>query len=306
MGLNANALIFLLLRFLNMAELANHAHGQAKIIDAFLFYNELDLLKVRLSYLGEHVDQFLITEANIDFAGKPKPFLLNNEIIQSLPFPEKIIYHREFINLESIAWRYKRVRYRNRKSKYLWTIQDAQRNSLLKLLRNYNKNDIVIFSDLDEFPAIPALHKAIEILNLDSSNPSRLALSLQQLFFYFNVNSCAHADLFYGSVIAKNLAFFKAKPHQLRADKNDLPHIEDGGWHFSYFMDEEKIINKVLAISDVEGLSHFKKLSVDEVRYKVTNKLDLYDRPVPLGGKPANPIPEKLLGLIHQYLPICA
>jgi len=306
MGLNANALIFLLLRFLNMAELANHAHGQAKIIDAFLFYNELDLLKVRLSYLGEHVDQFLITEANIDFAGKPKSFLLNSELIQSLPFPEKIIYHREFINLESIAWRYKRIRYRNRKSKFLWTIQDAQRNSLLKLLRNYNKNDIVIFSDLDEFPAIPALHKAIEILNLDSSNPSRLALSLQQLFFYFNVNSCAHADLFYGSVIAKNLAFFKAKPHQLRADKNDLPHIEDGGWHFSYFMDEEKIINKVLAISDVEGLSHFKKLSVDEVRYKVTNKLDLYDRPVPLGGKPANPIPEKLLGLIHQYLPICA
>jgi beta-1,4-mannosyl-glycoprotein beta-1,4-N-acetylglucosaminyltransferase len=185
-------------------------------------------------------------------------------------------------------------------------IQDAQRNSLLKPLRNYSRNDIVIFSDLDEFPAIPALHEAIEILGRDSSNPSRLALSLQQLFFYFNVNSCAHADLFYGSVIAKNSAFFKAKPHQLRADKNDLPHIEDGGWHFSYFMDEEMIINKVLAISDVEGLSHFKLLSVDEVRYKVANKLDLYDRPVPLGGKPANPVPEKLLGLIQKHLPICA
>ena len=185
-------------------------------------------------------------------------------------------------------------------------IQDAQRNSLLNPLRNYSKNDIVIFSDLDEFPAIPALHEAINILNLDSSNPNRLALSLQQLFFYFNVNSCAHADLFYGSVIAKNAAFFKAKPHQLRADKNDLPHIEDGGWHFSYFMDEEKIINKVLAISDVEGLSQFKQLSLDEVRYKVANKLDLYDRPVPLGGKPANPIPQQLIELIHKHLPICA
>jgi hypothetical protein len=38
----------------------------------------------------------------------------------------------------------------------------------------------------------------------------------------------------------------------------------------------------------------------------VANKLDLYDRPVPLGGKPANPIPEKLLGLIQKHLPICA
>jgi len=289
-----------------MPQLPNHTNEQVKIIDAFLFYNEIDLLKVRLSYLGEHVDQFIITEANIDFSGKPKPFLLNSEVIQSLPYSEKIIYHQEFINLESIAWRYKRIRYRNRKSKFLWTIQDAQRNSLLKPLRNFSKKDIVIFSDLDEFPAIPALHEAIKMLHLSPSNSSRFALSLQQLFFYFNVNSCAHADLFYGSVIAKNAAFFYFKPHKLRADKNDLLHIDEGGWHFSYFMDEEKIINKVLAISDVEGLSHFKQLSVDEVRFKVKNKLDLYDRTISLGGKPVNPIPEKLLQLIHKYLPLCA
>ena len=69
-----------------MSDLAKHTHGQAKVLDTFLFYNELDLLKVRLAYLGEHVDQFIITEANIDFAGKPKPFLLNTELIQSLPF----------------------------------------------------------------------------------------------------------------------------------------------------------------------------------------------------------------------------
>ena len=289
-----------------MPDLAKRAHGQAKVLDTFLFYNELDLLKVRLAYLGEHVDQFIITEANIDFAGKPKPFLLNADLIRSLPFSEKIVYHQEFIDLDSLAWRYKRIRYQNRKSKFLWKIQDAQRNSLLKPLRNYSKNDIVIFSDLDEFPAIPALHAAIKALNLSSSKPNRLALSLQQLFFYFNVNSCAHEDLFYGSVIAKNAAFFHFKPHKLRADKNDLPHIDSGGWHFSYFMDEEKIINKVLAISDVEGLSHFKQLSVDEVRFKVKNKLDLYDRAIPLGGKPANPIPEPLLELIHKYLPVCA
>lgn len=289
-----------------MPELVNHTRGQAKIVDAFLFYNELDLLKIRLSYLGEHVDQFIITEANIDFAGKPKPFLLNSKIIQSLPFSEKIVYHQEYINLESFAWRFKRIRYRNRKSKFLWTIQDAQRNSLLKPLSKFSKNDIIIFSDLDEFPAIPAIHEAIRILRLTTANPKQLAVSLHQILFYFNVSSCAYEDLFYGSIIAKNAAFFKVKPHQLRADKNDLPHIEKGGWHFSYFMDEEKIVNKVLTISDVEDLSHFKRLSAEEVRYKVINKLDLYDRPVPLGGKPANPIPEKLLGLIHKYLPICA
>ena len=289
-----------------MSDLAKHTPGQAKVLDAFLFYNELDLLKVRLAYLGEHVDQFIITEANIDFAGKPKPFLLNAELIRSLPFSEKIVYHQECIDLDSFIWRYKRIRYRNRGNKFLWTIQDAQRNSLLNPLGNYSKNDIVIFSDLDEFPAIPAIHEAIRILNLSASNPKRSALSLHQILFYFNVNSCAFEDLFYGTVIAKNAAFFHFKPHKLRADKNDLPHIDLGGWHFSYFMDEERIINKVLTISDVEGLSRFKQLSVDEVRYKVANKLDLYDRPVLFGGKPANPIPDRLLELIRKHLPICA
>jgi beta-1,4-mannosyl-glycoprotein beta-1,4-N-acetylglucosaminyltransferase len=289
-----------------MPDLASHACTQAKILDAFLFYNELDLLKTRLAYLGEHVDQFIIAEANIDFAGKPKPFLLNAELIRSLPFSEKIVYHQEQINLESIVWRYKRIRYHNRKIKFLWTIQDAQRNSLLKPLRNFSKNDIVIFSDLDEFPAIPAIHEAIRILNLSTSNTKHLALSLHQILFYFNVNTCAYKDLFYGSVIAKNAAFFQLKPHKLRADKNDLPHINSGGWHFSYFMNEEKIINKVLTISDVEGLSHFKKISMDEVCYKIANKLDLYDRPVSLGDKPANPIPEHLIELIHKNLPMCA
>jgi beta-1,4-mannosyl-glycoprotein beta-1,4-N-acetylglucosaminyltransferase len=288
-----------------MSDLAKYVHRQSKVLDAFLFYNELDLLKVRLAYLGEHIDQFIIAEANIDFAGKPKPFLLNAELIRSLPFSEKIVYHREYIDLDSFLWRYRRIRYRKRKSKFLWTIQDAQRNSLLKPLRNYSKNDVVIFSDLDEFPAVPAILEAIRMLSSSMSKPNHLALSLQQLFFYFNVNTCAHGDPFYGSVIALNTTFFHYKPHKLRADKNHLCHIDEGGWHFSYFMDEEKIINKVLAISDVEGLSHFKKLSVDEVRHKVANKMDLYDRPILLGRKPSNPIPDRLLRLIHKHLPVC-
>ena len=34
-----------------------------KLIDSFLFFNEVDLLKVRLEYLGPIVDYFIIVEA---------------------------------------------------------------------------------------------------------------------------------------------------------------------------------------------------------------------------------------------------
>ena len=43
------------------------------IFDTFTFYNELDLLELRLNILGDVVDYFVINEANITFTGKPKP-----------------------------------------------------------------------------------------------------------------------------------------------------------------------------------------------------------------------------------------
>lgn len=281
--------------------------NQKKILDAFLFYNELDLLKVRLSYLGEHVDQFIITEANVDFAGKPKPFLLNNEFIKSLPFHEKIIYHREYIDFESFFWKIKRIRYRNKKRKYLWKIQDAQRNSLLKVLKNFSGEDIVIFSDIDEFPSIEAIQQAVNTINAKTPGTNKSTLSLQQVFFYFNIYSSASDEIWYGSIVTLNNVLCRLKPHKVRARRNDFPHIEYGGWHFSYFMSEEKIIEKVNAISDAEELSQFKGLSVDEVRFKVINKLDLYDRGILFkNNKVPHDIPAALTQLIKKYLPMCA
>jgi beta-1,4-mannosyl-glycoprotein beta-1,4-N-acetylglucosaminyltransferase len=277
-----------------------------KILDAFLFYNELDLLKVRLSYLGEYIDQFIIIEANIDFAGKPKPFLLNNELIKSLPFSEKIIYHREYIDLESFFWKIKRIRYRNKKRKYLWKIQDTQRNSLLKVIKNFDDEDIIIFGDLDEFPSTEAILKAVNIINSKKSGGNQLTISLRQIFFYFNVYSSTSDEIWYGSIVTLNNIVRRLKPHKLRAKRNNFFHIESGGWHFSYFMSEEKIIDKVNAISDAEELSQFKGLSVDDVRFKVINKLDLYDRGICFDNNIPHVIPTNLTQLIKKHLPMCA
>ena len=65
---------------------SNHHSVKPLLLDAFLFYNEIDLLKARLEYLGPSVDYFIISEANIDFAGRNKPFLLSKELIASFPF----------------------------------------------------------------------------------------------------------------------------------------------------------------------------------------------------------------------------
>ena len=118
-----------------------------QLLDVFLFYNELDLLKARLEYLGPIVDYFIISEANVDFSGREKAFILSKELIKTLPYGGKVIYHREYLNLSSISWLYKKLKYRNRKNRFLWKIQDAQRNSTLMPLKKFHATDIIIVSD---------------------------------------------------------------------------------------------------------------------------------------------------------------
>ena len=287
----------------------NRIYGMTKpkLLDVFLFYNELDLLKARLEYLGPIVDNFIISEANVDFSGRPKKFLLSQELVNTLPFANKIIYHREYLNLNSIPWLFKKFKYRSRITRYLWKIQDAQRNSTLTPLRSFNPKDIVIFSDLDEFPSETALDRGIKLLQSGNANhQDPHAYSLDQTFYYYNLNNAAPNDQFYGSVMTTLDTFRKHLPHRFRSGKNDFEHILEGGWHFSYFMDEEKILNKIFAISDVENLSAYKNMTTKEIQEKILSGSDLYDRGTRLNKLEYKKIPNALIKLIDKYLPNCA
>ena len=284
---------------------SNHHSVKPLLLDAFLFYNEIDLLKARLEYLGPLVDYFIISEANIDFAGRNKPFLLSKELIASLPFAEKIIYHQEYIHLNSLPWLIKKLRYRNRKNRLLWKIQDAQRNSTLKPLSRFKSSDIVIFSDLDEFPSPSAVQAARNLLSHPNATTDLIAYSCDQTFYYYNLHNAAPQDQFYGSIFANLGTFRKRLPHKLRSSKDDLLHIDRGGWHFSYFMDEEKILNKIKAVSDVENLSAYQNLSIAEISNKIARKQDLYDRERILSDQEQYQIPQEVLSAIKKYLPYC-
>ena len=44
-------------------------------IDAFMFYNELDVLELRLTLLDPHVDRFILVESEVTHAGQPKELI---------------------------------------------------------------------------------------------------------------------------------------------------------------------------------------------------------------------------------------
>ena len=166
----------------------NLNNKRPKLIDSFLFFNEVDLLKVRLEYLGPIVDNFIIVEANIDFSGVKKEFILSNELLTSLPFSNKILYYKKEVNFDSFYWILKKLRYWNRRSSLLWKLQDAQRNSLLEPLKVFKDNDLIIFSDLDEFPSIDAIRYFQNKKNKDTLRSEPQIYSCKQLFYCYNLN----------------------------------------------------------------------------------------------------------------------
>ena len=68
-----------------------------KIYDCFTFFNELDLLEIRLKTMDKFVDYFVIVEANKTFSGAPKEsiFLKNQKRFEK--WKSKIRY--KFIEL---------------------------------------------------------------------------------------------------------------------------------------------------------------------------------------------------------------
>ena len=214
-----------------------------KIYDCFQFFNEENILDLRLNILDKHVDFFVIVESTTDHQGNAKK--LNFDVNKFKKFQKKIIYIVVEDTLDAI------------KKPHLGQnslVERHQRNSIMKGLKNCSDDDLVIISDVDE---IPDLNK----LNLFNQK-KRYAVFLQKKFDYkLNLLNETEGD-WHGSKIClkKNLKSpqwlrdlkFKKNPFW-RIDKiRDLQIIKDGGWHFSYLQSPDDILKKIVSFSHGE------------------------------------------------------
>ena len=122
-------------------------------IDAFIFFNEKELVELRVKYLNSVVDFFVVVEANITHQGKKKdwnfPKILENNLKK---FSSKIQYHQLHIDLEKIkneeSWISDDI-----KGDDAWRIENFQRNYIKTACEKFSNEDILIISDVDEIPS---------------------------------------------------------------------------------------------------------------------------------------------------------
>ena len=123
------------------------------IVDAFTFLNEKELVELRIKYLNELVDCFLIVEADVTHTGKEKKWnfseLLNNNLKE---FSHKIQYHQMKVDLKK-AEAEKSSNYKGGTWGRSWKVESMQRNFIKDAYKSFSPSDIIIISDLDEIPS---------------------------------------------------------------------------------------------------------------------------------------------------------
>ena len=238
-----------------------------KIFDCFIFFDERDLVELRINILKDYVDYFVICEAKQNHRGVQKK--LNFPLEKFDQIKEKIIY----ITLDSFP-----------KFNSSWKRQDYQRNYLLNGLSKADSNDLILFSDADEIPN-PKILK-----NLYKECYDKVGIFVQKFFYYkLNLNVPSYSE-WEGTraTIKKNIKSFswmrdKVKLKNLkykfwRFDKYKRVYkVDNGGWHFSFLGDPKFIASKIKSYTHNE-LDKDEFTNLDKISQRIVNFKDPFDR----------------------------
>jgi beta-1,4-mannosyl-glycoprotein beta-1,4-N-acetylglucosaminyltransferase len=122
----------------------------AKVYDCFPFFNELDVLEIRLNELDPVVDHFVLCEATVTHRGQPKPLVFQENRERFARFLPKII-HVVVDDMPQGKFR----------EADFWVKEKFQRMALMRGLTSARDEDFVILSDLDEIPSAKAVAAGI-------------------------------------------------------------------------------------------------------------------------------------------------
>ena len=266
-----------------------------KIFDTFMFFNELDLLEIRLKFLYPYVDFFILSECNETFSGRKKDFLFEKNKKRFEKFSDKIIYQK-LDNVPKSFDKFSKPFYSNYKKSYVhkhngvpliklsksFQNEVYQRDSIIEpLLKLAQANDIIIMSDLDEIPNPDALKSAISYV----SNYDKLVHFEQTWFMYYLNNFCDNK--WYGTHLCKFSYLKKHSIDLLQFHKENKLKLSGGkifknaGWHFSFLGGSEKVKEKLLAYDYQGGRTSFfisliDKIFPKRIKKKITNNEDIF------------------------------
>lgn len=229
-----------------------------RIFDTFLFYNELDLLEVRLATLWDVVDVFVVTECFQTFSGRPKPMVFAENRERFERFREKIVYnpvtateldllntpaYRDWVTDLSVSTPHKHSGQPAGLLQPSLKREISHRDAIiLGLLGRAKSGDTILISDVDEIPSPPRVAEM-------RATPPATASYFRMCWFLYWVNNKADQPWF--GTVATPFDYLKGRSVDLlRYSSHEAaavpgPVVVDAGWHFSYLGGADAIADKL-------------------------------------------------------------
>lgn len=257
------------------------------IYDCFSFFNELDVLELRLNILSPVVDKFVLVESNFTHSNKSKELFFENNRKRFAAFADRIIH----VVVDKFP---------ENPSNDAWVFEHFQRNAIMRGLVDAEPDDLVLISDVDEIPK-PESIKAI------AAN-DHVYLFRQRMYYYYinciDVSKQKSNASWIGTIgMKRRLLDQPQKFRQLglvltglsdtrffvrsfflcvkffRADLKGyrLKFLDDAGWHFSYLGGAHRVIAKLEAFAHQEyNKPEFK--DPDKIKSMIANGEDIFGR----------------------------
>lgn len=217
-----------------------------KVFDGFAFFNELDLLELRLRELWDVVDHFVVVEATRTFQKTPKPLYFEKNKAQFKKYESKIIH--VVVDQYPTFW----TKFRPVTT---WHYDNHQKEQILQGLKSANPEDQIIVSDLDEIP-FP------ETVQAWKNKPGIKVIEHFQSYYYLNY-VCTHINDYGGKALAQQnrggfgrwrgsvmlpksmITTIKDTRNFRDEERPDLTVVPEGGWHFSNMGGVEAVFYKM-------------------------------------------------------------
>lgn len=248
------------------------------IYDCFPFFNELDLLEIRLNELAPVVDKFVLAEATRTHSNRSKPLYFAENKLRFKPFLDKIIHIvvDDFPPFDG-----------NR-----WVLENYQRNALQRGLNNCRADDVIILSDLDEIVRPEAI--------LEYRDQPGVKIFRQRMFYYYLNCECYSQSWTAAKMVnyryLRSPQWLRDYPRSSRVRISPLRRfvyrwgdrirrvkigpdivIPDGGWHFSYLGGADAVLTKIQAFAHGE-VDNESIANPEHIRRALEMSTDIYGR----------------------------
>ena len=250
-----------------------------RIYDCFAFFNELDVLRIRIEELKDVVDKFILVEATKTFSGNPKPLYYQEFSHEFAEYQDKIIHY--------VVDDMPEIDYSLPVNLQAWPLDVHQKNCISRVLNSLDckDEDIILVNDCDEIPRKEKLSEAIELLK-----DNKFVIFVQDLYhghldniaseWWCGTVACKYKDfkvrtytkVRYSDKINTGLDMgdpaYKRSGYINSNQYFEHPYLLKSGWSFSWFGSELSRRYKLQSFAHKEG-DDSQARGIEKIQYDV-------------------------------------